>query len=358
MSATGDSQNSAVIAPTSIVVRQMPSVGNRLAMSIGWLGFVVCGIIALTLMQAKQSYFDTTAGITESFHSGNANAPQKIAILSLTGLIANGEGFVKQQIDRIRADNDIKAIVLRVNSPGGTVTASDYMYHHLTKLMKEQKLPLVVSMGSIATSGGYYVSMAVGDQEDSIFAEPTSTTGSIGVIIPHYDLTGLLAKYDVKDDSIASHPRKQMLSPTRPIEAEERLLLQAYVDETFERFKMIVKSGRPVFRQQEEALTELATGEVFTAATAQRLGLVDKIGFIEDAIDRAAELANLQSGQWYAVRYSPPTLSLKNLAGLAESQSDYQNLRTLFELSTPQAYYLSTSIPPLLSHREGKFIAN
>ena len=100
-------------------------------------------------------------------------------------------------------------------------------------------------MGSIATSGGYYVAMAVGDQPKSIYAEPTTTTGSIGVIIPHYDLSGLLARLDIKDDSLVSHPRKQMLSMTRPVSADDRRCLEAYLQDAFKRFKGVVKSGRP-----------------------------------------------------------------------------------------------------------------
>src|SRR5688500_19769660 len=106
-----------------------------------------------------------------------------------------GDGFVKRQIDRIREDENVKAIVVRVDSPGGTVTGSDYIYHHLKKLRKEKNVPIVVSMGGMAASGGYYVSMAVGDEKDTIFAEPTCETGSIGVILPHYDLSGLMARY-------------------------------------------------------------------------------------------------------------------------------------------------------------------
>jgi signal peptide peptidase SppA len=136
-------------------------------------------------------------------------------VLRVAGIIAEGDGYAKRQIDRIREDENVKAVVVRVDSPGGTVTGSDYLYHHLTRLRKEKGVPLVVSMGSIAASGGYYVSMAVGDQEKSIFAEPSGATGSIGVIIPHYSLTGLMKRYEIENTSIASHPNKQMLSMTK-----------------------------------------------------------------------------------------------------------------------------------------------
>ena len=203
-------------------------------------------------------------------------------------------------------------------------------------------------MGSIAASGGYYVSMAVGDQKKSIYAEPTTTTGSIGVIIPHYDVSGLMARYDVKDDSIASHPRKQMLAMTRPIPEEHRELLQAYVNESFDRFKEIVKQGRPMFRNDDSVLNELATGEIFTATKAKEAGLVDEIGFLEAAIDRAMELAHLDTSNTSVVRYLRPA-SLFDVAGLVMSKPQQPDLSALLELTSPRAYYLASSMPPLLA---------
>ena len=269
-----------------------------------------------------------------------------------------GDGYVKRQIDRVREDVSVRAVVVRVDSPGGTVTGSDYIYHHLERLRNEREIPLVVSMGSIAASGGYYVSMAVGDQPKSIYAEPTSTTGSIGVIVPHYDISGLLARWDVRNDSIASHSRKQMLSMTRTMSDEDRQIIQAYVDESFGRFKQIVKLGRPGIREQneEDGLVDpatrrnLATGEIFTATQAKQYGLVDEIGFLEDAVARAIELAGLEASKVRVVRYRRPT-SLLGLAGLADSPDPGLSLSTLFELSAPRAYYLATSLPPLFRSR-------
>ena len=268
------------------------------------------------------------------------------ALADFCDVIIEGDGFVKRQIDRVREDKNVKAIVLRINSPGGTVTGSDYIYHHLSRLRKERKLPMVVSMGSMAASGGYYAAMAVADQPKSIYAEPTTTTGSIGVIIPHYDISGLLSRYDVKDDSIASHPRKQMLSMTRPIPDDHRRILQQYVDDSFDRFKDIVKSGRPAFRENPELLDELATGEIFSAMQAKENGLVDEIGFIEDAIDRALEMAGLDKETTRVVRYQKH-VGLLDLPALAVSRSERSSdLSKLLELSTPRAYYLATSLPP------------
>lgn len=337
-------------SPQPIIIQQGRSGGVMLGIfaMLGWIAFGLCAMFLVAQLLMLSDYFDTSGGITEKHHSGATYASNKVAIISVTGVIMEGEGYVKNQIDRVRDDSSVKAIVVRVDSPGGTVTGSDYIFHHLNTLREEKGIPLVVSMGSIAASGGYYVSMAVGDQEKSIYAEPTTTTGSIGVIIPHYDISGLMARYDVKDDSIASHPRKQMLAMTRPIPEEHRELLQAYVDESFGRFKDIVKQGRPAFRKDDSVLVELATGEIFTATKAKESGLIDEIGFLEAAIERAMELANLDATNTSVVRYLPPA-TLFDVSGLMMSKSQRPDLSALLELTSPRAYYLASSMPPLMA---------
>lgn len=291
----------------------------------------------------------------EQYHSLDRHAAHKVAIIAIEGAILDGDGFVKKQIDKVRKDQDVKAIVLRVDSPGGTVTASDYLYHHLIELTADRKLPLVVSMGGMAASGGYYVSMAVGDTPESIFAEPTTWTGSIGVVIPHYNVAGLMEQWKVEEDSIKSHRLKQMGSPTRPMTEEERQIFQALVDDSFDRFKQIVKAGRPAFRKDEQALTKVATGQVFTTRQALANGLVDKEGFIEDAIDRAIALAGLDKDQTKAVKYKRSAgltdLLLSSAHSRSAPTSGVSQLATLLELTSPRAYYLCTWLPPLLVGR-------
>jgi len=332
---------------------------DRFVTWLGWslffltsLALVVVVLVCTGMVFRYQDYYDTTGGITEKYHSGSTTAGDKVAIISIEGVIMEGDGFVKRQIDRIRDDSSVKAIVVRVDSPGGTVTGSDYIYHHLRKLRKEKgDIPLVVSMGAIAASGGYYVSMAVDDQEKVIYAEPTSTTGSIGVIIPHYNITGLMKEFNIEDDSIASHERKQMLSMTKEMTPEERELIQQYVMEAFGRFKEIVKSGRPDYRQNPEKLDQLATGEIFSADKAQENGLIDEIGFIEDAIDRALELASLTKSNTRVVKYERPP-ALFDLGNVGAARSADSDLGLLFELSTPKAYYICTTLPAIFStHR-------
>jgi len=340
-----------------IIVQVSTGRISRLFATIGWIGFLVCGFIVMRNYSDFQQYYDNSGGISERYHSGDKEGTDKVAVLDITGVIMSGEGYVKNQIDKIRNDEAVKAIVLRINSPGGTVTGSDYIYHHLTKLLEERKIPMVVSMGGLAASGGYYVAMAVGDQKDCIFAEPTTTTGSIGVIIPHYDVSGLMEKYQVVDDSISTHPNKQMLSMTRPITDQQRTLIKGYIDYSFTRFKNIIMSGRPALKNDKNQLLgkgglDLATGEVFTAAQAKEHGLIDRIGFIEDAINRAVELAGMDRATTRVIRFRRPA-TLFDMAGFAKSPAKGAfgrlDLNALFELSTPRAYFLASSLPPLVT---------
>jgi protease-4 len=346
--------------PSQIVVRSPHGLGRRLWMWIGWAGFLFCLVALISQWSARKDYFDVTEGVRERYHSGAKSAADKVAIIAVRGVIMDGNGFAKQQIERVRQDDRVKAVVVRVESPGGTVTGSDYIYHHLKQLREERQIPLVVSMGSIATSGGYYVSMAVGDQERSIYAEPTTTTGSIGVIMPHYDISGLLQQLNVEDDSITSHPRKHMLSMTRTMSESERELVQAYIDDSFQRFKSIVKSGRPQLRQANEGDQlmapgtdrDLATGEIFSASKALEYGLVDEIGFIEEALARATELAGLEADCVRYVEYRRPP-SLLGILGVPQAKQPASPLSAIFEVSTPRAYFLSTTLPLMAaSHGE------
>ncbi len=285
--------------------------------------------------------------LDEKFHSLNQRGSDKVAIIKVEGPILDGDGFVKRQIDEVREDSGVKAVVLRVDSPGGTVTGSDYMYHHLRSLAKERDIPIVVSMGSLAASGGYYVAMAVGNTPNSIYAEPTTWTGSIGVIIPHYNFAGLMDEWSIEEDSVKSHPLKSMGSPTRKMTDEERAIFEGLVHDSFEGFKDIVRSGRPALRDKPEALERIATGQVFTTQQALDNGLVDRRGFIEDAIERAIELAELKKEDVRVVEYAPQVGLLNEMlfgpqSHVASQATQWSMLAKLAELSTPRAYYLFT----------------
>ncbi len=359
-SARGSSaaQSAGASAPPTVVVRTsvvplVLMVVVAIALAVGLLVSLGFNIYSAS---AYAQYFQTDAKVREAYHSGSKTAADKIAIVELSGVMLNGNGFTKKQIDHVRDDDSVKAVVLRVNTPGGAVSAADYLFHHLKKLRDERKIPVVVSMGSIAASGGYYVSMAAGDPNASaadepkklIFAEPTCITGSIGVIIPRYDLHDLLEKkLDITSDNIVSHQFKELGSWTKELTPPERAKLQQQVDLMFARFKEKVVEGRPMFAKDEDALNQVATGEVFTGEQAKDLMLVDDVGFIEDAIASAADLANLGNDNYRVVEYkSPPTLA-DALIGQVESPARPINTQAILEMATPRAYYLYSWLPPL-----------
>jgi protease IV len=318
---------------------------------LGFFGSVFLNLLLLVAAGIRSAGGETR--IREQYVSGKQGAEYKVAILSIEGVITSGEGLFKRQLDqayRDYHDGNLKALVLRVNSPGGTVSGSDYMLHHLQEFKKETNLPIVVSMGGMAASGGYYVSMAVGSTpQPSIYAEPTTWTGSIGVIIPHYNFAGLMKEIGVEEDNVVSHHLKGMGSFARPMTPEEKDIFQGLVNEMFKHFKEVVQTGRPKFKQDQAALDELATGRIFTADQAVTNGLVDQIGFLEDAVDRAVQLAHVPADRVEVVRYkAEPTLVDSILGGQAKSQSNI-DLAAILESTSPRAYYLCTWLPILVA---------
>ena len=329
-------------APPQIIVQQNTPVFGRFGK---WLlaALFIAVMVIISLYNSYHSYFSPADMPQEKYHSLAQFATKKIAIVEV-GLGA--------QIDRVRQDPDVVGIVVRVNSPGGTVTGSDFIYHHLRELAEKRKLPIVVSMGSVCASGGYYVAMAVGSQPDTIFAEPTTWTGSIGVIIPHFDVSSGLAKLGISEDSIASGPLKKMGSPTRPMSPAEKKILQTLVDDSFKDFKAIVVSGRPKFKDNAAGLDAVATGQIFTAKQALAQGLVDKIGFIDAAIARAIELAGENADSVRCVKYEKRPTLFGSVLG-SETQVPARgmaDLSAMLDLATPRAYYLWSWLPTALSN--------
>jgi protease-4 len=316
------------------------------------LGVLGVSLLVNLVLFAGGSAFTGSPRVEERYFSHNQRGKDKVAIITVEGTILDGRGFVKRQIERVVKDKNVKAVVLRVNSPGGTVSGSDFIHHHLKKMLDERQVPMVVSMGSMAASGGYYVAMAVGSRSDSIFAEPTTWTGSIGVMIPHFNAAQFMEDWGIQQDSVVSHRLKGMGSFTRKMTEEERAIFQALVDVSFAGFKDIVKQGRPKFQKDPAALDKIATGQVFTARQAIQNGLIDKIGFVEDAVDQAIKLAGLSSDEVRVIDYKPE-FSLLDLAfGEAGSRQRGFDLDALVELASPKAYYLCTWLPPLLSNRQ------
>ena len=293
---------------------------------------------------------DGTPRVQEKFVSHDKNAEDKVVILPIEGIILESEdGFIKRAIDTAMKDEHVKAVVLRVDSPGGSVSGSDYIYHHLRQLAETKKIPIVVSMGSIAASGGYYVSMAVGHESNTIFAEPTCFTGSIGVIIPHYNVAEFMEEHGLADDSIASHDLKKMGSITKAMTSDEKDIFEALVKDSFKQFKEVIHSGRSEFEKNPEKLNALATGQIYSAVQAKKNGLIDDIGYLEKAVDRAIELAQLDGKKFKVVRYKQETGLGSILLGGQSGKSESLDLKALLEMTTPKAYYLASWLPGLAS---------
>lgn len=211
-----------------------------------------------------------------------------------------GDRFV-QIIDKIRKDKSVKAVVLRVNSPGGSVSASEKIRAALDLLQKEK--PLVASFGDYAASGGYWISSGC----QKIYADATSITGSIGVFSMIPEFSDVTKKMGVAVETVGSNKHSDMFSLMRPFNGEELRFMQASVEDIYERFVNLVASSRGL---DPARVDEIAQGRVWTGADALEIGLVDEIGTLEDAIAYAASLAELYSSDGYSVVGYPQPLTL------------------------------------------------
>lgn len=213
----------------------------------------------------------------------NVPIGEKVAIVRIEGPIIDSKQAVEDINDYVK-NQSVKAIVLRVDSPGGAVAPSQEIHEEIRKATAKKKV--VVSMGSIAASGGYYVSAPA----SRIFANPGTLTGSIGVIMEIPNIEGLMGKVGVKTEVIKSGQHKDMASVFRGIGKEERKILQGVLDDVHEQFIGAVAEGR---KKQPADIRRIADGRIFTGRQAVALGLVDELGNLEDAVRAAAKLAGI-----------------------------------------------------------------
>ncbi len=240
---------------------------------------------------------------------------EKIALIKVVGPIVSSQDII-DQLEQYREDSSVKAIVLRVDSPGGAVAPSQEIYEEVKKTVK--KKPVVVSMGSVAASGGYYISASA----TKILANPGTITGSIGVIMEIPNFKGLMDKIGVKTEVIKSGKHKDLASSFRGIGKEERQILQNVLDNVHEQFIKAVAEGRNIKIQR---VRELADGRIFTGAQAKKLGLIDDIGNLKDAITLAAQLGGIK-GKPNVVSKKEPFSILSLLTG-QQSKSMLQRLQ-------------------------------
>ncbi|NOZ68632.1 MAG: signal peptide peptidase SppA [Deferribacteres bacterium] len=209
---------------------------------------------------------------------------EKVAIVRVTGVIIDS-GSVIEELKGYSKDNSVKAIVLRVDSPGGAVAPSQEIYEEILKIKKKKKV--VVSMGSVAASGGYYISAPA----DKIVANAGTLTGSIGVIMEIPNVKGLMEKVGIETEVIKSGKHKDMASVFKSMTPEERRILQSVLDDVHEQFIRAVSEARGM---KFEDVKKLADGRIFTGRMARELGLVDELGNLHDAVMLAGSLSGIK----------------------------------------------------------------
>ncbi len=258
---------------------------------------------------------------------------EKIAIVDIKGVIIDSQPVIEKLI-KFRKNEKVKAVVLRIDSPGGAVGPAQEIYAEVKKVQREKKV--LVSVGSAAASGGYYIACAA----DKILANPGSITGSIGVIVESVNVEELLHKLGLRTTVIKSGKHKDIGSPTRRMTAEEKKLLQGVLDSVHEQFIRAVAEGRKI---PLEKIRPLADGRIFTGDQARSLGLVDELGNLEDTIAMAAKLVGIK-GEPEVIYPEKKRFSLLELLLQEIIQKVWQNLR---EKSSPlNFFYLPPSIYP------------
>ena len=263
---------------------------------------IFIGIILIILFILS---FKFSAGLTSN----------RIALIYIDDVIADYMPYIKK-IGQAKNDDTIKAVVVVVNSPGGSVGASQEIYRALEKL--REKKPVVVSMGNVAASGGYYISVPA----NVIYANPGTITGSIGVIIQHVNINGLLDKFGIKMENIKSGKNKDILYPNNKLTPEQRRLIEETIKDVYDQFLDAIVKYRPI---KKEELKKFADGRVFSGRQALKLKLVDKLGNIQDAIEEARKLAGLKKNEFSIVELKEEEEFLNKLLG-SEIKSKLKNL--------------------------------
>jgi protease-4 len=246
------------------------------------VGIVLVGLLASVALFGWLALREGEEGGSASIGFGD-----KVAVVEVTGVILDSRSVV-EALHRHGENRSIKAIVLRLDTPGGAVAPSQEIYQEVLRVSREKKKPVVASMASVAASGGYYIASAA----DEIWANPGSITGSIGVIMQWTNYAELLRWAKLRPETITSGPFKDAGNPTREMTDEERAYFQGIIDELRNQFVEDVAEGRKGKLTVEE-VDGLADGRVFAGTEAKELKLVDSIGDLHDAIDRAAVLGKI-----------------------------------------------------------------
>ncbi len=254
------------------------------------------------------------------------DSPKRKALRSQPGTVRT----VVSHLKKAEEDEDIKAVILKIDSPGGPVTAADMLYHELTAYKRRTGSKVVAAMMDLAASGGYYIALPA----DHILAHPTTVTGSVGVVFVRPAVTGLMNKIGIDVNAYTTGKNKDMGSPFRDITPEEQAIIQSLIDDLGERFLKLVAQHR---NMDAAALEKVATARVFLGPQAKELGLVDEIGYLSDAVDRAKSLAGLPDNARVVIyrRTEYPEDNIYNTASLDYDDGGYPSALSLIQVALP-----------------------
>lgn len=240
----------------------------------------------LSLFGVAVFIFITAYIVTIGLGSWSWTTGEKIAVVRIEGVILDSNEVI-EELKEYSSNDSVKAILLRIDSPGGAVAPSQEIYQEVKKIRNKGKKKIVTSMGAVTASGGYYIASA----SDKIVANPGSITGSIGVILELANISGLMKKVGVESVVVKSGRYKDIGSMFRSMTQDERDLIQGVIDDTQDQFIEAVSQGRGIDKEKVRAI---ADGRVFTGRQAQKIGLVDELGNMQDAIKITAKLAGIK----------------------------------------------------------------
>jgi len=273
---------------------------------IRWFICLLC-IILTGCAYIKVPVYPSLQPFEETVLEGRGE--KKILLLDISGVISEkkestGLGLrqkaslidrLKEELQKAEGDSAIVGAIIRINSPGGSVTATDIIHHEMMTYKKESNVRIVACLTGAATSGAYYIASAA----DEIIAHPTSITGGIGVIAMKFTIEKLLSKIGIEEETIKSGEKKDLWSPFRPSKPEEKAIMQGIIDTFHERFVSVVYEGRNRQLAREE-VERLADGRIFTAGQALDAKLVDRVGYLDDALEEMKASLKLEDARLIA----------------------------------------------------------
>jgi protease IV len=327
---------------------------TALAIAAGLFIFSVVANFASSALTGdfNQAFEDMFAATENPFTEEvieDGSAAKRIAVLEVDGVIQdvntatsifesagyNHEVFM-EQLKTVQEDDSVKAVILKVNSPGGGVVESAQIHEKLVEIQEESKKPVYVSMGSMAASGGYYIAAPA----EKIFASKETLTGSLGVIMQSINYSELAEKYGVDFVTIKSGPHKDIMSPTREMTEEEREILQSMVNNSYEGFVDVIAQGRGM---SEEEVKNIADGRVYDGIQAKENNLIDDFGYIEDVIAQMKKDLKLEDAQVIEYTSDGGFASLLNMGAKRLAGGDIEAaalMKILSQPNSPRLMYL------------------